>query len=225
MLEDVLISPSIHAASTLHLADELTSVRNADYIHCDVMDGVFVPNISFGQDTLKAVHAGTDLPLDVHLMVANIDQTIESYLATGPEIVSFHIEAATHPHRIVSEIHAQGAKAGIVLNPGTPVAALDALIEDLDMVLVMSVDPGFSGQKFIESTYKKLDELVALCAAHHVSPLIEVDGGVGELNAEALVSHGARMLVAGSAVFGSNDRAGMVEAIRRAGRLGITARA
>lgn len=221
MIEDVSISPSILAADFLHLGTELESIANADCVHYDVMDGDFVPNISFGPGILRTVKKGTHLPVDVHMMVSNPDEVFEDYLDAGADVLTFHFETAKHPHRIIDQVHCRGAKAGIAVNPGTSMESLDAIIDYLDLVLVMSVDPGFSGQKFIDGTYRQLEHLTRICNNHGVSPIIEVDGGVTASNAELLVARGARMLVAGSSVFGVSNHAAAVEAIREAGRKGL----
>ncbi|MBQ6395906.1 MAG: ribulose-phosphate 3-epimerase, partial [Atopobiaceae bacterium] len=197
---------------------------SADLIHYDVMDGHFVPNLSFGLDILKTVKKNTDVPVDVHLMITNPDEMVEAYLDAGADIVCFHQEAAVHAHRIVSLIHQRGAKAAMALNPATPVSTLEDIIEDLDMVLIMSVNPGYGGQKFIEHTYAKLRALRALCDAHGVAPWIEVDGGVGAGNAEAICEAGANVLVAGTGVMGKADRAAEIAAIRAAGMDGLAKR-
>ena len=160
---EVLIAPSILSADFMRLGESLDAAKGADLIHFDVMDGHFVPNLSFGPGLLKAVKAASALPLDVHLMVSNPDEVVGDYLAAGADIVSFHIESARHALRIVDEIHAAGAKASVALNPGTAVSALDAIIDYLDMVLIMSVNPGFGGQSFIDTTYRQLQRLHALC--------------------------------------------------------------
>lgn len=225
MLEDVKIAPSILSADISRLAADLDAISTADFVHVDVMDGHFVPNLTFGPNVVKAVKATTSVPADVHLMITNPDEMVGLYLDAGADYVSFHVEAATHAHRIVSAIHDAGAKAGIALNPATPVSVLDAIVEDLDLVLVMSVNPGFGGQSFIPQTLRKLRQVRALCAERGVSPLVEVDGGVGAGNAAEIVEAGANLLVAGSAVYGSDDRAAAIAAIREAGRQGLARRA
>lgn len=224
MLGDVKIAPSILSADFMHLADELDSIASADYIHFDVMDGSFVPNLSFGLPILKQVKAASSLPVDVHLMISNPDTMVENYLAAGADIVCFHQEAAIHAHRLVAQIHDAGAKAGIALNPATPVSTLEAIVGDLDLVLVMSVNPGFGGQSFIGSTYRKLEALKALCERVGAHPIVEVDGGVGPANAEKICAAGATMLVAGSAVF-NGDPAQSIAALREAGRAGLSRKA
>ena len=224
MRERIRISPSILAADFLNLGAELASVSNADFIHYDVMDGDFVPNISFGPGLLRAVKRGTDLPVDVHMMVSNPDEVFRDYLDAGADILTFHMETAKHAHRIVDEIHKRGRRAAVAINPGTAVSSLDAIIDYLDMVLVMSVNPGFSGQQFIEHTYTQLNKLKALCSSHVVRPLIEIDGGISPKNAAQVVAAGANVLVGGSAVFDAPDHARAVEEMRESGVQGLAMR-
>jgi ribulose-phosphate 3-epimerase len=221
MAEDVLIAPSVLSADFLHLADDLDSIRTADFVHYDVMDGHFVPNLSFGLEILRQVSSMTDVPVDAHLMISNPDSEAVRYAQAGARMVTFHMEATAHAHRVLYGIKDAGAQAGVVLCPATPIVALDAIIEDVDMVLLMSVNPGFGGQAFIEGTYRKLRQLRALCFERGVDPLVEVDGGVNAANAEALCRAGANVLVAGSSVFGASDRGAAIEALRTAGRRGL----
>lgn len=223
--EVVRVAPSILSADIARLGEDLTAIEAADVVHVDIMDGHFVPNLSWGPPVVRAVKASTSLPADVHLMITNPDEAVALYLEAGADIVTFHYEAATHAHRIVQQIHAAGAKAGMAINPGTPVAALDAIIDELDLVLVMTVNPGFGGQKFIPSSLRKLRQLRELCAERGVSPLVEVDGGIVAANAAEVVEAGANLLVAGSAVYGKEDRTAAINEIRDAGREGLARRA
>ena len=225
MLDDVMIAPSILSADLAKLGEDLRAIEAADYVHVDVMDGHFVPNLSWGVPVLEAVKSSCELPADVHLMVTNPDEVVPWYLEAGADVVTFHIEAATHAHRIVSAIHEAGAKAGIALNPATPVSSLEAIIDELDLVLVMSVNPGYGGQKFIPSSLRKLRQVRVLCAERGVDPIVEVDGGVSAANAAEIVEAGANLLVAGSAVYGQADRTAAIEGIRAAGREGMGRRA
>ena len=221
MLDDVRIAPSILAADYLRLGEALSSIATADYVHFDVMDGVFVPNLSFGPDVLARVKEATDLPVDVHLMICDPDRRFERYLDAGADILTFHYEAQLHALRTIDAIKGRGAKAAIALNPGTPVSVLESLIDDLDMVLVMSVNPGFGGQSFIEGSLRKLRQVRQLAQEHGVSPLVEVDGGVGAGNAEGIVRAGADVLVAGSSVFKAEDPAEAIAALREAAARGL----
>ena len=218
MLENnVQVAPSILSADLGHLADELATIEGAGYVHFDAMDGHFVPNLTFGPGVLSAVKAATQTPVDAHLMISNPDQMVPEYLSAGADIVTFHYEATAHANRLANLIREKGAKAGIAINPGTPVSALDAIIEDVDLVLVMTVNPGFGGQSFIPGTLPKLHELTAMCERHGVSPLIEVDGGISSKNIADVVNAGANVLVAGSAVFKSEDPAAEVALLQKLG--------
>ena len=220
----VLVAPSVLSADFTRLGQELDDIATADYVHYDVMDGHFVPNLSFGPGILRAVKGATQVPVDVHLMVSNPDELVPQYLDAGADMVSFHLEATAHANRVVQAIHAAGAKAAVAICPATPVCMLEDLLDDVDMVLLMSVNPGFGGQSFIPGTLRKLRQLQGLLAAHGVAPLLEVDGGISAMNAAQVVEAGADVLVAGSAVFGKEDRTAAVEAIRSEGLRGLARR-
>lgn len=225
MLEDVLVAPSVLSADFAHLADELESIGSADYVHFDVMDGHFVPNLTFGPDILRAIKATTDVPVDAHLMISNPDEMCHLYVEAGADMVSFHLEATNHAHRLVSYLREAGVRPAVAINPATPVCMLDSIIEDVDMVLVMTVNPGFGGQKFIPSSVQKVAKVRSLAREHGVTPLIEVDGGVSASNAGQICAAGANVIVAGSAVFKKDDRAAAIQAIKDAGQSGISKRA
>ena len=179
----------------------LINTSNADWFHVDVMDGVFVPNISFGFPILQHVKKIAQKPLDVHLMIVQPDRYLQEFAEAGADVITVHLEACTHIHRTLQSIRSLGVKAGVAINPGTPVHALDAVLSDADLFLVMSVNPGFGGQKFIPATYDKVRQLRDLLDACNPDALIEVDGGVGPQNSAALFEAGANVLVAGNAVF------------------------
>ncbi len=221
MPDSIKISPSILSADLGNLARDLQSIAEADFIHIDVMDGHFTPNLTFGPQIVRVTKAVSDVPLDVHMMVSNPEESIDWYADAGADLITVHYEAATHLHRIVSHLHDRGIKAGVVLNPATPVCVLDSIIEDLDMVLLMSVNPGFGGQTFIEGTYAKLKALTALCREHQVAPLIEVDGGVCMDNVEKVVRAGANVLVAGSAVLGKPNPATALQELKDKANLAL----
>lgn len=203
-----LIAPSILSSDfgNLQRDIEMLNRSEADWIHVDVMDGVFVPNISYGFPVLEAVKKYAKKSLDVHLMIVDPDRYLEEFKEKGANGITVHFEACTHLHRTIQAIKEIGCRAGVALNPHTPVAFLDDIIEDLDLVLIMSVNPGFGGQKFISNTYKKLHDLKALCASRNPDLFIEVDGGVGDKNINELVAAGANVLVAGNSVFSAADQ-------------------
>lgn len=224
MQHAIQVAPSILSADTAALGREIGRIANADLVHVDVMDGHFVPNLSYGTPIVRACKRSTDIPLDVHLMVTNPDDAADWYADAGADLVTVHVEASTHLHRTVRHLKDRGVRAGAALNPATPVSALEEILPELDLVLVMSVNPGFGGQSFIPSTLGKLHRLRALCARVDAHPLIEVDGGVSVANAEDVAAAGADVLVAGSAVFGADDPASAVDAIRKAGERGLSRR-
>ena len=203
----VLIAPSILSADFARLGEAVAAAERggADLIHVDVMDGHFVPNITIGVPVVKSLKRIASVPLDVHLMIDNPDQYIEAFADAGAAMISVHIEALRHVHRTVHAIKALGVKAGVVINPGTPVAALSEIAGDVDFVLVMSVNPGFGGQTFIPRSESKLREVRALLDAAGSAVPIEIDGGVDQHNIARVVAAGARMVVAGSAIFNTAD--------------------
>ncbi|MBM0655292.1 ribulose-phosphate 3-epimerase [Capnocytophaga genosp. AHN8471] len=199
----MILAPSLLAADfgNLQQAIEMVNASEADWFHIDVMDGVFVPNISYGMPVLSVIQKHATKPLDVHLMIVDPDRYISTFAKLGSDILTVHYEACTHLHRTLQAIKAEGMKAGVALNPHTPVVLLEDIIQEVDVLLLMSVNPGFGGQSFIENTYKKLRQAKMLIEQAGASTLIEIDGGVSLKNAKALVEAGADALVAGSFVF------------------------
>jgi ribulose-phosphate 3-epimerase len=202
-----LISPSLLSANFCNLEKDIEMLNNsqADWLHVDVMDGVFVPNISFGQPVIKHIKKIAKKPLDVHLMIVEPDKFFEDYKNCGADIITIHYEACTHLHRSLSKIKQLGMKAGVVLNPHTPICVLEDIIQMCDIVLLMSVNPGFGGQSFIENTYDKIKALKQLIERKQANCLIEVDGGVNTANYKKLIQAGADILVAGNAVFAAEN--------------------
>ena len=203
----VIVSPSLLSADFLHLSKDIEMVNHsqADWFHLDIMDGVFVPNISYGLPVVSQIKKMATKPLDVHLMIVQPERYVEAFHKAGADILTVHYEAYTHLHRTIQQIKAQGMKAGVSLNPHTPVSLLEDVIEDIDVVLLMSVNPGFGGQTFIEQTINKVDKLKKLIMESNSHTLIEIDGGVNFETGKRLVNAGADALVAGSFVFNSPD--------------------
>jgi len=216
VLMKTLVAPSLLSANFADMKPDIDMLNRseADWFHMDVMDGVFVPNISFGLPVIKAVKKYTDKPLDCHLMIVKPENYIDAFAEAGADIMTVHVEASPHLHRTVQAIKAAGMKAGVSLNPHTPVSSIQHMIADLDLVLIMSVNPGFGGQKFIEFAVDKVAEVKALAEKHNPSLYIEVDGGVTDQNAQKLVDAGANVLVAGSYVFKAEDRESAISSLK-----------
>ncbi len=211
-----LLAPSLLAANFLNLEKDIKMVNDsqADWFHVDVMDGHFVPNISFGFSIISQIKSIATKPLDVHLMISNPDQYIEEFKNSGADHLTVHYETCPHLHKSIHSIKENDMKAGVVINPHNPVSLLSDIVADVDIVLIMSVNPGFGGQKFIPSTYRRISELKELLLKRNSKALIEVDGGVDTTNAQKLVDAGADILVAGSFVFGSEDPVKTIEQLK-----------
>lgn len=214
-----LIAPSVLSADFLNLESDINMINEskADFLHVDVMDGVFVPNISFGQNIVKFISSKCNKIIDVHLMIVQPEKYINSFREAGAEIISIHVEATNHVHRAIGQIKETGAKAGLALNPHTPINILENVLEDIDQVVLMSVNPGFGGQKFIYNTLSKIEALNNERIKRNLKFKIEIDGGVGLQNAQKILQCGADILVAGSSVFKSDDPTTTIKKLKEIG--------
>lgn len=216
MTTPIKVAPSILSADFSHLAAEILKIEQAgaDWVHIDVMDGHFVPNLTFGAPVVAAIRPVTKLPFDVHLMVSNPQDFVDPFVKAGADIITVHAETAPHLHRLIQTIKERGKKAGVSLNPATPLSVVEEVLGDIDMVLIMSVNPGFGGQQFIPAAVDKIARLRAMLTARRLTVDIEVDGGINAVTARKVTAAGANILVAGSAVYGAPDIAAAIKAIR-----------
>jgi ribulose-phosphate 3-epimerase len=218
MLKAPIVAPSVLAADFANLEKEIRMINQseADWIHVDIMDGVFVPNISMGLPVVQAIRKHASKPLDVHLMIVQPERYVEAFQKAGAQIISVHVEACPHLHRNIQQIKDLGCKAGVAINPHTPIQELENVITDIDLVCVMSVNPGFGAQKFIENTFRKITSLKQLIRQAGSSAMIEIDGGVNQTNARPLLDAGADVLVAGNVVFAAADPMAVIKALKSA---------
>ncbi len=216
-MSDLILAPSILSADFGRLEAEIQAVEagGADWIHCDIMDGRFVPNISFGPMVVAAARKATKLPLDTHLMIVEPEKYVQAFRDAGTDRLTVHAEVAPHLHRLVHQIRDAGMQPGVAINPATPLAAVEEILADVDLILLMTVNPGFGGQTFISSVLEKIRRLRRMCSEKGVAPVIEVDGGIDEKTAPLAVKAGARALVAGSSIFSRKDPAAAVEGLRK----------
>jgi ribulose-phosphate 3-epimerase len=215
VLPPIRIAPSILSADFGRLADEVRAIGSADYVHVDVMDGHFVPNLTIGPVVIDAVKRATKLPLDVHLMIEDPERWVRSYAEAGADLIGVHVEACPHLHRTIGQIRELGKRAVVVINPATPIEAIDWVLRDVDMVLVMSVNPGFGGQQFIASALEKITQLRRRLGERGWAAEIEVDGGIKIENVEDVVKAGANVIVSGSGIFGTADYSATIAEMRR----------
>lgn len=212
----IKIAPSLLSANFAYLADEIKKVEaaGADLLHLDIMDGHFVPNLTFGPPVIAALRQVTKLPFDVHLMVTNPQDLIEPFIRAGADILTIHTETAPHLHRLIQTVKSSGIRAAVALNPATPLTAVEEILSDIDMVLIMSVNPGFGGQQFIPASIKKINHLHQMIESQNLKVDIQVDGGINKTTARLVTAAGANILVAGSAVYGASDVAIAIQELR-----------